>query len=153
MSQDNETDNELQIMRHSNPYYALGLACELLRNELPYSQYPFGNFTSNLLGQIQREHYIFTRQGHQLVGYAGWGMATREVAEKMYSENHVPTFEECQSGDCWLGLTFYAMSKKICNFQARQIRLMYPNIEFYFKREYAHQPPRMTKVFNFIKTP
>ncbi len=141
----------LQVMRHSNKYYALGLACEVLRGQLPFSDYKFGQFSSTLLGQLKREHYLFTRQDKKLLGYAGWGLTNTEIAEKMLSENYTPTYDECLSGSCWLGLTFYAINKEVCDFQARQIRLLYPNRHFYFRREYPNRPPRMIKVFNFSK--
>lgn len=145
-----EAQTELQIMRHSNPHYAMGLACEILRSQPPYSDFKFGPFCGSLLGQIQREHYFFTTQGKKILGYAGWALTTEAVAEKVLNENYSPTNEECINGECWLGLTFYAATKEVCLFQSRQLRLRYPNVKVYFRRIYPDKPTHAMRTFNYI---
>ena len=85
-----------------------------------------------------------------MVGYVGWGLTSTEVAEKIMKENYTPTYEECLNGKNWVGFTFYAANKEVCRFQARQIRLSYPNYQGYFRREYPNRPARMVKLFNFV---
>ncbi len=130
---------KLQCTRHPNQVQALGMAVNLLRNVKPFSAYAFGPFISNLMGQIRRRHYVFTLQGKQVVGYAGWALCDPEIAEAWLERRRMPSYEECVDGECWIGLTFYAASREVCFFQARHIRNLYPGCKVVFRRDYGER--------------
>ena len=127
----------LQIRRHPSDIHALGMAVNLLRRAEPFSGYAFGPFAGNLMGQIKRGHYFFTLAGKRVLGYAGWALCEPEVAEAWLAERYLPTFEECERGPVWVGLTWFAATPEACWFQARVLRRMHPGQRGLWRRDYG----------------
>ena len=113
------------------------MAVNLLRFVEPFSTYAFGPFAGNLMGQIKRGHYVFTLQAKRVVGYLGWALCDREVATAWLDQRSMPSFEECEDGECWVGLTFHAVTREACFFQSRHVRRLYPNCEVMWRRDYG----------------
>jgi hypothetical protein len=101
---------DLVCRRFKNPVFAFGAAVDLLRTHKPFLEAPFGAYASVLRGQIAREHYVFAVQNRMVVGYVGWALCNEDVALAWTQRRHAPKYKECLSGDCWVGLTYYAKS-------------------------------------------
>ncbi len=136
--------------RFPNPHAALGRAVNLLRGVEPFASYRFGQLSGTLMGQVRRNHYLFTFRDKRIVGYAGWALCEAEMARAWVEGGYVPTYEECLKGDSWIGMTFYADAPGACLYQARQCRLSCPNHKVFFRRDY-HGRQRTTEVFNRIR--
>ena len=138
--------NSLHCARLPDPVAALGTATNLLRRVRPFANYPFGRFANVLMGQILREHYVFTLAGDRPVGYVGWAMCSEETARHWVDGRHVPNFEECRSGPCWVGFTFFASTPEACWAQARWCRQQYPNTKVFAIRDYgrSQRPTTLT---------
>lgn len=126
-----------------DPVYALGHAVNLLRHRKPFASYHFGRLSSVLMGQIRRGHYLFTFDGERPVGYAGWALCEEQVARAWIERRHVPSFAECDGGDCVVGITFYAETTEVCRFQARWCRGLYPGAKVYGLRDYGGRERQM----------
>ncbi len=50
--------------------------------EPSFARLPFGFWTSILVGQIKRKHYIFASEGKTVTGFLGWARTSEEVAER-----------------------------------------------------------------------
>ena len=133
------TCSVLHCGRFTNPIFGLGHAVELLKRVQPFASYDFGTLSSVLMGQIKREHYAFTFDGKMPVGYAGWALCDEAIARAWIEERYVPTFAECLSGDSWVGITFYARTKRVCLYQARWCRTQYPGLKAFGIRDYGHR--------------
>jgi hemolysin-activating ACP:hemolysin acyltransferase len=117
----------------------------------PFDGFNFGTFVRALSGQIHRGHYLFTVKDGDLAGYAGWAMCTEEVARAWVEGRRNPSFEECASGDCWVGMTFYAATREANFYQARRCRRLYPNCKVFWNRQYADgRPKRRATTYNLI---
>ena len=132
-------ESALKCRRFKDPVVAFGRAVNLLMRTQPFASYPFGKFSKVLLGQIQRGHYVFTIDGDTPVGYVGWAMCTEAVARAWLEEHRVPRYEECNGGDCWVGITFYAATREACFFQARHLRQRYPDAKAMGIRDYGER--------------
>src|SRR5258706_6359466 len=119
-----------------NPVFAFGAAVDLLRTHKPFSEAPFGAYASVLRGQIAREHYVFAVQNKLVVGYVGWALCNEDVALAWTQRQHAPKYKECLSGDCWVGLTYYANSRHATFAMMGHIKLRYPGSKSYGLRPY-----------------
>ena len=81
---------------------------------------------STLRGQITREHYVFGVQEARIVGYVGWALCREEIARVWLERNYAPAFDECQTGDCWVGLTYFAANRRATFALMGHIKQRYP---------------------------
>jgi hemolysin-activating ACP:hemolysin acyltransferase len=126
----------LVCRRFKNPMIAFGAAVDLLRLYKPFRQATFGVYASVLRGQIAREHYVFAVQERLVVGYVGWALCNEEVARAWTERRHTPKYAECLSGDCWVGLTYYASSRHVTFALMGHIKRRYPGYKIYGLRRY-----------------
>jgi hemolysin-activating ACP:hemolysin acyltransferase len=71
-----------RTIRFRDPHLALGQAVMRLMGKPGFARLPFGAWSRILVGQINREHYVFLGDSAgRIVGFAGWTRATRAVAE------------------------------------------------------------------------
>jgi hemolysin-activating ACP:hemolysin acyltransferase len=126
----------------ADPALALGRAVDLLRRVEPFACYTFGKLSNVLMGEIKRQHYVFTFDGTRPVGYAGWALCDEVIARAWIDERYVPTFAECSNGDSWVGVTFFAASREACLFQARWCRAQYPGYKVFGIRDYGDRSRR-----------
>ena len=126
----------LVCRRFKNPMIAFGAAVDLLRPHKPFSEATFGTYASVLRGQIAREHYVFAVKNKLVVGYVGWALCSEEVARAWTEQRHAPTYAECLSGDCWVGLTYYATSRQVTFALMGHIKRRYPGYEIFGLRRY-----------------
>ena len=133
----------MECRRYTNKVFALGQAVNLLRDVPPFAGYQFDRIANVLIGQIRRNHYVFTIAGGRAAGYAGWALCEESVARAWIERRYVPSFEECLSGDCVVGITFHAQTPEVCRFQARWCRNLYPDAQILGIRDYgAHARPK-----------
>jgi hypothetical protein len=130
---------------------AFGAAIDLLRPHKPFSQAPFGVYASVVRGQIAREHYVFAVQERLIVGYVGWAICEEAIARAWTEQRHAPKYAQCLSGDCWVGLTYYATSRHATFAMMGHIKQRYPGYKIYGLRRYQdgrerflHTGPRPT---------
>ncbi len=138
---------DLQCLRYADPIYALGQATNLLRRTRPFAGYALGRIGSVIAGQIERNHYLFCVTGDAPVGYMGWAMCAEDVARAWLHNERVPNFEECNGGDCWVGITFYSASRQATYRLARKCRKLYPGAKVFGIREYEDRH-RSVEVIN-----
>ena len=127
----------LRAFQFIDPAETLGRAVNLLQAVHPFAGYDFGTFVRVLMGQIQRHHYLFTLSGDHPVGYVGWAMCTEQTARRWLDGGNTPTFDECRDGDCWLGLTWYAVNTQVCRSQTKLLRAIYPSQKLFGIRDYG----------------
>ncbi len=129
---------------------AYATTVNLLRSVAPFSNYKFGMFSSVLLGQIRRKHYVLTyaMPEKKPVGYFGWALCEERIAKAWVDDGYVPSQEECMKGDCFVVATFYGASPEVTRFQTRFVRKIYPNIKVYGRRDYGERlrPMRIRNV-------
>jgi hemolysin-activating ACP:hemolysin acyltransferase len=141
MNADDPTTSQSEVLplvcrRFKNPTIAFGAAVDLLRSHKPFSQAAFGNYASVLRGQIAREHYVFAVQNKLVVGYVGWALCNEEVSRAWTERRHAPKYAECLSGDCWVGLTYFATSRHATFALMGHIKRRYPGYKIYGLRRY-----------------
>ncbi len=136
----------LQCRQFKNEELALGRALNLVRGVEPFRSYKFGNLSNVLMGQIKRGHYLFTLDEERLVGYVGWALCREDVAKAWVENRGVRSFKECDDGDCWVGITFFAATAQVCRFQARACRQLYPGYVAYGIRDYGPRQRSMRTV-------
>src|ERR1700690_1823153 len=127
---------ELVCRRFKAPLIACGAAVDLLRTHKPFTEAPFGTYASVLRGQIAREHYVFAVRNKLVVGYVGWALCNEDVALAWTQRRHAPKYAECLSGDCWVGLTYYATSRHATFAMMGHIKRRYPGYKIYGLRRY-----------------
>jgi len=129
-------------VQHQDPMVAYGRTVRLLRSVKPFADYRFGVFATVLLSQILRKHYVLTYSlpDKVEVGYFGWALCEEKIAKAWVEDGYVPSHEECQAGDCFVGATFHAVSPAVTRFQSRFVRSLYPNLtKLYGRRDYGER--------------
>ncbi|MDP6344566.1 MAG: hypothetical protein QF578_24570 [Alphaproteobacteria bacterium] len=69
----------LKCSRAENDMVALGVAANMLIAAPPFDGMRARDLIGTLLGQISRRHYVFTVQGDQILGYAGWALCAEDI--------------------------------------------------------------------------
>ena len=114
----------LHAGRLDDDYKALGVAVTLLMGEPGFARLPFGFWSSILVGQIKRKHYIFVSEGKQVTGFLGWARTTEEVAERWLTQKGEITFEQSVNGDCILINAWLAKTPATNRFLLDQLRVI-----------------------------
>ena len=122
--------------RFKHPIFAFGATIDLLRSHKPFRDAPFGTYSSIVRGQIARDHYVFAISGNKIVGYVGWAICEEPIAKAWTERRHAPKYNECLSGDCWVGLTYFAQSRKATFAMMGHIKRRYPGFKIYGLRRY-----------------
>jgi len=120
--------------RYSEPAYALGLAISFLTARNPFSAYRAGQLVSSVAGQIRRGHYLFAMRGARIVGYAGWGLCSSELAERHLRGEYNPSFAECRDGEVVLMMIVATSEPAALRPIVRSIRARYPGRSYVGKR-------------------
>lgn len=138
MTQENA---ELKCLQHRGDAKDYATTVNLLRSVAPFSNYRFGVFSTVLLSQIRRKHYVLTcaMPEEKPVGYFGWALCEERIAKAWVEDGYVPTHEECMSGDCFVVATFYGATPAVTRFQVRHVRKIYPNVKVYGRRDYGER--------------
>ena len=142
----------LRSFQLGDPYKALGLAANILSKVEPYGHYRMDVLIPTLWAEIQRGHYVFTRQDETVIGYAGWALCDPEVARAWVEGRYTPNYQECVDGSAPVLLTFHSKSRTATVRQIRHMRSLYPGQEVFFRRDYASGLSRHAKVMNIGST-
>lgn len=118
------TSAPLQAGRLDDDYKALGVAVSLMLTELSFARLPFGFWSSILVGQIRRKHYIFALEGGKTTGFLGWARTTEEVAERWLTQKGEITFDQSKDGDCILINAWLAKTPATNRFLLDQLRVI-----------------------------
>jgi hypothetical protein len=71
----------LQLVRHTDPAAALGLAVSHLMTKPAFAQLTFGSWSRVLVGQINRGHYVLARDATgRTCGFLGWALTDEAAA-------------------------------------------------------------------------
>ncbi len=124
--------------RFKRPLIAFGAVIDLLRSHKPFREAPFGTYASNLRGQIARDHYVFAVRENRVIGYVGWALCSEAIAKAWTERRHAPKYAECISGDCWVGLTYYAADRHATFAMMGHIKRRYPGFKIYGLRRYEN---------------
>src|SRR5262249_58991386 len=130
------TSGGVVCRRFKNPALAFGVVVDLLRPHKPFADAPFGTYASILRGQIARGHYVFAVKDGKVIGYVGWAICEEPIAKAWTQRRHAPRYAECLSGDCWVGLTYYAQSRHATFAMMGHIKRRYPGFKIYGLRRY-----------------
>lgn len=140
----NETNKEsrvaggrdrIRVFRQRDPLLALGTAALFMSQAPPFSEFKLGPWIDTFKGQILRNHYFFSLQNGQVVGYYGWALASHAVARDWIENRRNIAFEECLDGPCVLIMAQRAATRRILAHQARVMRALQADREVaYWKR-------------------
>jgi hemolysin-activating ACP:hemolysin acyltransferase len=138
----------LRIFKPSNAAAALGLAVSHLMTKPAFAKLQFGDWSRILVGQINRGHYCFAVDAdHQVVGFMGWALATREHAEGWVEGTRGLSFEDSKSGDCMIINAWAADDNAVTRFLLAEARRVGSDKStVYFKRHYKDGTTRPARV-------
>jgi hemolysin-activating ACP:hemolysin acyltransferase len=91
----------LWLQQPGDPRIALGLAVGHLMTKPAFARLRFGDWSRILIGQINRKHYRFVLdEKSRVVGFLGWALATREIAEAWIGGRAVNSLHDAGNGEC-----------------------------------------------------
>jgi hemolysin-activating ACP:hemolysin acyltransferase len=139
---------KFRLFRPRQPVIALGLAVNYLMSKPAFANLRFGDWTSILIGQINRGHYYFAVDADGRVrGFIGWALAGQEEAEAWLQGRPLP-YERSMSGDCIVFNAWAAESGEVHRFLVDEARKVISDKKtVYFKRHYKDgttRPARLT---------
>lgn len=138
---------DLQIKGNLDPARALGLAVSYLMTKPAFARLQFGGWSRILVGQINRQHYVLALQNQKVVGFLGWAVTSRELAEQWASHGRSLSFEESASGDTIIINGWAADSTKITRALLMHLREWGKDKrDVYFKRFYPDGRIRVSRL-------
>jgi hemolysin-activating ACP:hemolysin acyltransferase len=90
----------LEARTFDNAATALGIAASYLMTRPAFARLAFGHWTRVLAGQINRGHYVFVYQDDDVVGFAGWALASAQDAEAWLDGDSGSPPNGGRDGDC-----------------------------------------------------
>lgn len=126
----------LHAGRLDDDYKALGVAVTLLMGEPSFARLPFGFWTSILIGQIRRKHYIFAFEDRKPTGFLGWARTTEEIAERWLRQKGEISFEQSREGDCILVNAWLAKTPRTHQFLREQLRVIGQDARLLYGKRY-----------------
>ena len=126
----------LHAGRLDDDYKALGVAVSLMMTEPGFARLPFGFWSSILVGQIRRKHYLLASEGKQVTGFLGWARTTEEVAERWLRHKGEITFEQSREGDCILVNAWLAKTPRTHQFLREQLRVIGQDARLLYGKRY-----------------
>lgn len=130
------TSAPLHAGRLDDDYKALGVAVSLMLTEPSFARLPFGFWSSILVGQIRRKHYIFALEGGKTTGFLGWARTTEDVAERWLTQKSEITFEQSLAGDCILVNAWVAKTPATHQFLREQLRVIGQDARLLYGKRY-----------------
>ncbi len=102
-----------------------------------FANAPFGHIARALVGQVNRGHYVFARQGGRSVGFAGWALAREEMAEGWLTGARPLGEAEAREGDCIVLNFWQADTPDVSRFLAAGLARAMPEVRLVVaKRHY-----------------
>jgi hemolysin-activating ACP:hemolysin acyltransferase len=150
-----ETQPALRLIQPDNPCVALGLAVSHLMTKPAFAGLRFGDWSSILVGQINRKHYHFAiDEKNQVQGFLGWAVTTKDKAEAWVAGRGALSCEDSREGDCLVFNAWAASSLDVNRFLLDAARTIARGKDaVYFKRRYRNgttRPARLS-VNAFVK--
>ena len=137
----------IRLGRVDNPHLALGLTVEYLMKGPAFSKQSFGPFSQVLVGQINRRHYVLATRGVSTVGFVGYGLCSKAVADRWAYGSGEPTFDECNGGPCLLINAWMASDLRVSLALKRWFIRSFPDVtSVRSKRLYANGSTRIVNV-------
>ena len=129
----------LTLIRIRDPNEALGLAARLLAGQTPFRDFPLGLSVGGLISVIDNDRYAFAQRDGKAVGFVGWGLSSREIAERWAFKGYVPNPDEVSDGPCVLVFALQAISTDVTRFLVQRMRdQIFPDkLAAYFIRDYG----------------
>jgi len=91
-----------RVVRFRDPHAALGHAVTQLMGKPGFAGLAFGPWSRVLVGQINRNQYMFVARGARLVGFAGWAFAPQAAAERWLAGQGDLDPAATTGGDCMI---------------------------------------------------
>jgi hemolysin-activating ACP:hemolysin acyltransferase len=131
-----------------NPQVALGLAVNHLMTKPAFANLRFGEWSRILVGQINRRHYAFVIDSERrVVGFAGWGLTTRDKAEAWVEGKCVLTYQDSLAGECLVFNCWSADNLRVHRFMVDEARRRFVDRQtMYFKRVYEDGTSRPVRL-------
>ena len=82
----------------------------------------FRHWARTLVGQINRNHYLFVVRGKQVVGFVGWALTNEQSAEAWLAGRIDVPSDQAADGDCMIVNAFQANSREVTAFLYAQLR-------------------------------
>jgi hemolysin-activating ACP:hemolysin acyltransferase len=138
----------LRAARVAESAEALGIAVNYLMDKPAFAALPFGDWSSVLVGQIHRKHYLFVIDAAQRVqGFIGWAVAAEAKAQAWLESRAPLSFADSQAGDCIVFNAWSADGARVHRFMLGEARRLAQGKRFiYFKRHYPGGQSRPVKL-------
>jgi hypothetical protein len=141
-----------KIVHLSGSYEAFGMVMDYLSRSEPYTGFELGNLSKAIRRQLRLGHHLAAMLGDQMVGYAGWLITSKEIAEAWREGKGLLKADPNGRRDA-AALTIVAVTDtRATPGLIRRARQLNPGIRVYFKREYqevALRGARKASVLNF----
>jgi hemolysin-activating ACP:hemolysin acyltransferase len=128
--------DQLRLVTGLPPHVALGRAIAHLMTKPAFARAPFGHIARCLAGQVNRGHYAFAVRGRDVVGFAGWALAERPVAEAWLRGERGFAGLEATRGDCVVLNFWQADTPDVSKFMVQRLAAAVTVGRLYAKRHY-----------------
>jgi hypothetical protein len=119
-------DGTFRHVQFARPAMALGVSASFLGMRRPFAAQATQEFVGTLMGQIERRHYCVTFDESGIVGFLGWGLCERGIAEDWANGRKAPTYDQCLAGDTVVLFSVAASKPEVLKAHRRELKRRYP---------------------------
>ena len=131
----NKHDPEkLRASRIIDQHSALGFIVEYISFSEIFGGQAFGDWSRQIMGQINRNHYLLAWRSGRVVGFVGWSRCDRQQAKMWLEGRHDDASDLFKHGPCLIINIWMADDKKVTNFLRKCLREEAENIELVFAK-------------------
>jgi hypothetical protein len=133
------------IVQLDGSFEAFGVIVDYLSRMQPFARYDIGHFASAVRRQLRSGHHLAAMQGRSLVGYVGWLLTSRTIAEEWLGTGGRLLSVEKSKADAAALTIVAAAERRVLMRLIRGARKLNPGTRVYFKRQYAQASRRARK--------
>jgi hypothetical protein len=127
----------VKIVQLGGSFEAFGVIVDYLSRIQPFSRYDIGNFAMAVRQQLRNGHHLAAMRGMTVVGYAGWLLTSRAIAEEWLQSEGILRPVERHKADAAALTVVTTKERQVLLRLIRGARKLNPGIRVYFKRQYA----------------
>jgi hemolysin-activating ACP:hemolysin acyltransferase len=120
----------ITVQKIPNMWTALGLASHFVARREPFGGFKSRELIRTLSAQMQRGHYLLaldrSEKEARVVGYVGWALYDRAVAERFAATGVPPQAELSEGGDVVWILTLAVQDRRTLSALFKAGRALYP---------------------------
>ena len=125
---------DLQIVQFNATYQGFGMVMDYVARRMPFAGFEAGTLTDALHQQLKSGHNLVAVRGNKIVGYAGWLLTSKEIAEAWLADRAKLVRKQGEEATAGVLTIVVSDDDAVVPRLIRAVRRLNPGRRAYFKR-------------------